>query len=80
MRQIRWVAQASQAGYDDWVDRYDVVYAGWFHFSGDSTPSDSLMESFDEAVATHDWLDWRLIEEVRTHTTKVVKRVDRDEH
>lgn len=71
MRQVRWYVQARTPG-GTWVTREDVTYTGWFYSSGADEPTEGLLQDYREAVATQDWLEWRLVQETRSIDTKVV--------
>lgn len=78
MKQVRWILQASRDGANAWVDRPDLVYPGWFDYSeANPEPSPAVLEAFDEAVATEPHLDFRLLQEIRSHQSDVIKAVTR---
>lgn len=75
MKEIRWIAQCSkkyEGGYREWRDRPDVTYSGWFHCNDDESPSTNLLSDFAETKSVEHFLDWRLVQEVRTFERKVI--------
>jgi len=79
MRQVRWILQASRPGRDVWLDQDDRVYSGWFHSTGDDEPSETVLAEYEKAVQELDWLDVRLVQEVRSFQQTVLKEVRREE-
>lgn len=73
--EVRWIAQACKKnqGYDDWMERPDVVYSGWFAGDGRHGPAQNMIEHFDAVKQRETWLKWRLIQEVRTIRKEVVR-------
>lgn len=73
MNEVRWYIQCRRRDdYSSWTTRDDITYTGWFHSTGNDTPSRTLLEQFEEAVEEEDWLEWRLVQENRTFTQTVI--------
>lgn len=72
MREIRWTLQASRKGMENWNDRNDRVYSGWFHDTGEAVVSESVLKEFKDAVAAENWLDWRLVQDTRSYSRSVI--------
>lgn len=73
MRQVRWVLQASKPGHDNWVEQGDRVYSGWFYSTGNDEPSATVLAEYDKAVQELDWLDVRLVQELKSYSKTVIK-------
>lgn len=77
-REVRWILQASHPGANSWRNQEERVYSGWFYSVGDDKPSPTVMAEYEKAVKELDWLDVRLVQEVRSFTHTVL-REDRRE-
>lgn len=61
---------------DNWHDRNDRVYPGWFDFSeSNPEPSPTVLKQFDDAVAEEPWCDFRLLQEIRSQQSDVIRFV-----
>lgn len=73
MREVRWIIQVSRKGVDDWMDRSDLTYTGWFYSTGNDQPTETLLDDYEKAVTQMSWLDVRLVQEERSFTSKVIR-------
>ncbi len=70
--QVRWKIQVSKAGHNNWIDREDLCYSGWFDGGYDSSPTPGLIDDYKKAVDDYGWLDVRLVQETRKFTSEVL--------
>lgn len=73
--QVRWIAQCclKDRDYEDWRDRPDVIYSGWFYATGNDKPSPGLLEDFELVKQENDWLKWRLIQETTSFNREIIR-------
>lgn len=65
-REVRWIIQVTKKDVENWIDRPDLTYTGWFYSDGEDKETSSLIRDYDEAVADHPWLYVRIIKDVRS--------------